>query len=220
MTDPALTAALAADGVWLFGAVKIELPGKTLRLLDGSAVMTIGGETYAGSDADFGTLAAIDVISEDQEDEAPELQFSFFPSDAASLATLANPAMQGATVTVMVGAANIATMTPIGTPEIVFLGEVDVATMRSGEGQRMVEFTVVSVFERLFEVDEGQRATDGFHQSIWPGEKGLDGMTGTAQKLYWGAKPPSGSGGTAGAAGVSAARFPRSPIDWGRTARV
>jgi len=207
MTDPTLTAALAADGVWLFGAVKIELPGKTLRLLDGSAVMTIGGEAYSGADADFGTLAAIDVITDNQEDEAPELRFSFFPVDGVATATLANPAMQGARVTIMVGAANIATMAPIGTPEIVFLGEVDVATLRTGEGQRVVEFTVVSVFERLFEVDEGQRASDGFHQSIWPGERGLDGMTGTTKKLYWGAKPPASSGATAGGAGSGATRF-------------
>ena len=207
MTDPTLTAALAADGVWLFGAVKIELPDKTLRLLDGSAVLTIGGETYGGEDPDFGTLAAIDSISENGDDEAPELRFTFYPNSAASLATLANPAMQGAIVTIMVGAANIATMTPIGTPEIVFLGEIDVATMRSGDGQRVVEFTVVSVFERLFEVDEGQRATDGFHQSIWPGETGLAGMTGVTQRLYWGAKPPSSSSATAGAGNSSTARF-------------
>lgn len=191
MTDPLLTFALSQDAIWPFGAIKIELPGKTLRLLDGAGVLTIGGETYAGSDEDFGTIAAIDVISEGMDDEAPEIQIGMYPSDAASLATLCNPAMQGAIVTVLFGAADPATMTPIGEPDLLYYGEIDVPTMRTA--QRLVEFTVVSEFERLFEVDEGQRASDAFHQSIWPGETGLNQMTGTTEKLYWGALPPSGA---------------------------
>lgn len=189
--DPTLTAALAQDGVWMFGALKIELPGKTLRLLDGSAVMTIGGETYAGSDEQFGTVAAVDVLSESTGDEAPEVRISLHPTDATALAILCNPAMQGARVTIMVGAVDVATMTPIGAPDIQFLGEIDVPTLRTSQGQRVLEMSAVSVFERLFEIDEGQRATDGFHQAIWPGETGLAAVTGTTDKLYWGAKPPT-----------------------------
>lgn len=199
--DPTLKAALGTSGVWLFGALKIELPGKTLCMLDGAGSVTIGSDTYTGKDDDFGTLAAIDQIGGGGEDEAPEIRFSFYPSDAAALATLCSPDMQGSTVTVMIGAVNPATGAAIGTPEVIFLGEIDVATMRSGEAQRIVEFTAVSVFERLFEVDEGQRATDSFHQSIHSGELGLDGMTGTTQRLYWGAKPPYASAVTYGGGG-------------------
>lgn len=191
MTDPTLTAALGQDGAWLFGAIKMELPGKTLCLLDGAGVLSFGGNTYAGEDAEFGTIAALDVISEGMGDDAPEVRLSLNPADGTALATLCNPAMQGSRVSIFVGVANIATMAPIGTPELIFLGEVDVPRMGSSGEDRSVEYTLVSIFERLFEVDEGQRATDGFHQSIWPGETGLDGMTGTANKLYWGTKVPS-----------------------------
>lgn len=191
--DPTLVAELGRDGCWPFVAVKIALPGKTLRLLDGAAVLTIAGEVYTGEDDDYGAIYAVDPIDEDMGDEAPELRFVFMPRDGAALATLANPAMQGSAVTVMVGAADVATATPIGTPELVFLGEVDVATADSSRGSRLIEFEVRSVFERLFEVDEGERASDGFHQSIWPGELGMNMMTGTADKLYWGATPPAGT---------------------------
>src|SRR3546814_17704454 len=62
---------------------------------------------------------------------------------------------------------------------------------RSG-GQRSLSYTAVSVFERLFETDEGARAQDAWHQSIWPGEKGLEFMTGPAKNLYFGGKRPKG----------------------------
>lgn len=208
--DPTLQAALGQDGAWIFGAIRIALPGATLRLLDGAAVATIDGETYAGSDPVFGTLASLDEISAGIGDEAPELKLSLYPADGTAAATLASPAMQGSEVRIMVGAINPATGALIGTPELKFLGEIDVPTLINGQGQRMVEYSIVSVFERLFEVDEGQRATEGFHQSIWPSELGLSFMTGTEDKLWWGGKPPAGAGnfGPGGGGGMS------SPGNW------
>lgn len=198
--DPTMLAALSQDGAWMFAAMKVELPGKTLRLLDGSAIMTIFGETYVGEDDDFGVLAAVDDIEENEGDEAPEIRFRIYPKNETALVMLANADMQLSPVTLMHGAVNPATMTPIGTPEIDFLGEIDVPILRLGAGIREVEYSAVSIFDRFFEVDEGQRATDGFHQMIWPGELGLDQMTGTTEKLYWGAKPPADSPALSGGA--------------------
>jgi hypothetical protein len=193
--DPALVAALSQSSPWMFIAFKFELPSRTVRLLDGAGIVTVGSETYTGRDDVFGVLAALDSISEDGSGEAPELKFVLHPPSASSAVTLSNPAMQGSLVSILQGAVNPATMVAIGAPEVLFLGEVDVPTLRLGEKSRQVEFSAVSVFERLFEIDEGERATDGFHQSIWPGELGLSRMTGTEQKLYWGTKPPAGATG-------------------------
>lgn len=193
--DPALVAALGTNGACPFAAFTFELPGRTLRLLDGSARIVIAGESYTADDETFGMLAAIEPVSEAMDGEAPELRFVFHPADAAAAVDLANPAMQGSRVTVMIGCLDLATGLPIGTPEVIGLFEVDVPTVVVGEGSRQVEFTAVSVFERLFEVDEGERATDGFHQSIWPGELGLDGVTGTTEKLHWGSKAAVAGGG-------------------------
>jgi hypothetical protein len=94
----------------------------------------------------------------------------------------------------MAGAADPATGLVIGQPEVLFLGEIDVPTINIDQaGARTLEYTIVSVFERLFEVEEGQRASNGWHQTIWPGELGLDFMTGTDVNLYWGVKPPKGT---------------------------
>lgn len=192
MVDPVLQAALEAEAPYLFGAIEIEFPGHTLRLLDGSGELTIGGDLYTGEDEVFGVLDSIGVHEEAIGEEAPELTISFLPPDASAAADLANAAMQGSQVRLMLGAFDPATNSVIGTPEQLFLGEIDVPTYEIAQGQRSVSFTVVSVFERLFEVNEGERASDGFHQSIWPGQLGLEYMTGTVKNLYWMAKRPVG----------------------------
>ncbi len=192
MVDPTLTAALGQDGAYFFGAVRIALPGRAILLLDGAGEVSINGEIYRGEDLEFGTINSIEDIAEAIGDTAPELQMVLYPKDGIAAATLANPAMQGAVVQIMAGAVNPATGLPIGQPEVKFLGEIDVPTLRLEQGKRDVEFTIVSVFERLFEVEEGVRASDGWHQSIWPGERGLEYMTGTEKNLYWGGQRPSG----------------------------
>lgn len=201
--DPTLKSALAQSSVLLFGALRIALPAYTIRLLDGSGTLQIGGETYVGCDDVFGTIAELSELSEEIGDQAPEITIKLFPPNISAAATLASPHMQGCSVQLLVGAVNMTTGVVIGTPEVVFLGEIDVPTVEiDAQGERIVSFTVVSVFERLFEIEEGQRASNGWHQSIWPGELGLEHMTGTDVNLYWGAKPPQGSGQKSGLAGV------------------
>jgi len=192
--DPTLKNALAQPSVLLFGALKIELPGYTLRLLDGAASLVIAGETYVGMDPTFGAIAALSELNEEQGDSAPEVTVTLFPPDVSATAVLARADMQGSIAQLMVGAADPVTGLAIGVPETVFLGEIDVPKIDFDQsGARTLEYTVVSVFERLFETEEGQRASSAWHQSIWPGELGLEFMTGTDVNLYWGVKPPKGS---------------------------
>lgn len=203
MVDPLLQAQLEAEAPLLFGAIEIELPSYTIRLVDGSAEVVIDGDTYSGEDATFGTIDRIDAINESMDQEAPEISVSFLPPDDAAAADLASSAMQGATVRIMLGALDPETGLVIGDVEQLFLGEVDVPTIERSQGRRSVTFTVVSVFERLFEIREGERASDGWHQSIWPGQLGLEFMTGTVKTLYWGAKRP-----VANTIGYSAQAYP------------
>ncbi|NWK98681.1 hypothetical protein DM806_24060 [Sphingobium lactosutens] len=192
--DATLKNALAQPAPWLFGAIRIDFPGYTLRLLDGSAEFPIGGEMYRGMDPTFGTIASLSEMSEDMDDSAPEVELTLFPPDVSAAAILSHPDMQGSPVRIMVGAIDPYSGAVLGTPETLFLGEIDVPTVAISEsGERTVSYTIVSVFERLFEVEEGQRASDSWHQSIWPGELGLEFMTGTDVNLYWGAKPPAGT---------------------------
>jgi hypothetical protein len=193
MVDPTLQAALEAEAPFLFGAVKIEFYLYNLSLLDGSGALTIGGDTYLGEDPLFGSIDSIDALEETIGDEAPEIRLTLNPPDATAAATLAHSGQQGARVTIMMGAYDPATMSTIGTPEVLFLGEIDVPALEIGQGTRTVTYTNTSVFELMFEVNEGERASDGWLQSIFPGALGLQYMTGTARNLYWGAKRPVGA---------------------------
>lgn len=191
--DPALTAALAADGSWPFGAVRLALPAATLRLLDGSSQTVIDGETYSGEDAEFGVLLVVEPVEENLENDAPELRVVLQPNDAAAAATLADADMQGSEVIFMVGCIDPSTGLPIGQPEVPFLGEVDVPSLSLGEGTRQVEFRCVSADERMFEMDEGERISDAYHQSICPGELGFSMLATLLDPAYWGAVPPAGA---------------------------
>lgn len=191
--DPALQAALGQSVVTIFCAVRIALPSRPLLLLDGAGEVSFdagyGAETFKGLDPEFGAIDTIDQISGGDGDEAPELTLGLLPVDGVAAATLASSTMQGSEVLIFIGAIDPMTGVTIGQPYLQFIGEVDVPTLSSSMGRRTVDFTIVSIFERLFMNDEGVRATDGWHQSIWPGELGLEYMTGTAETLYWGGKP-------------------------------
>lgn len=195
MADPVLEAALATQAPIVFGAIRIDMDGiggrtGPLCLLDGSGEVTINSELYVGRDATFGTIDSISVINEAEGEEAPEISLTLLPASGAAATALASPLMQGRQVSIMLGALNPATGAPIGQPEVIFLGEIDVPTLRAKEGEHAVEYTITSVFERLFEVEDGARAQDGWHQSFHPGELGFNFMSGTNKNLYWGAKPP------------------------------
>lgn len=195
MVDPVLQSALSQSVVGMFIAVKLDLTsaalGRVIYLLDGAAEITFDGHTYKGIDDDFGVIDTVESISDGSNEEAPEIVLSLLPNGATTAAMLADPSMQGCTVTIYVGAFDLSTGLPIGTPETKFLGQIDVPTLTIDKAIRRVEISIVSVFERLFENDDAVRASDGYHQSIWPGELGLEYMTGTDKNLYWGAKRPA-----------------------------
>jgi len=194
MADPILVSALSQQVVGMFLAVKIDLTnaalGRPVYLLDGAAEITFGGNTYTGIDNDFGTIDTVETISDGSGEEAPELIMSFLPNSAATATVLADPSMQDCPVSVYLGAYDLSTGLVIGTPELKFYGSVDVPTLTIEKGNRTVEISITSVFELLFENDDAVRASDGYHQSIWPGELGLAYMTGTDKNIYWGAIPP------------------------------
>jgi hypothetical protein len=188
-----LEAALATDNPIVFGAVRIALPAATLRLLDGSGVVSFGGETYTGEDPTFGVLGAISALTDSVGDEAPAFDIVIIPPDDTAAGTLAGAAMQGAGVQLWLGAVDRATGTPLGDPYLVFAGEVDVPVISAGAEGRSVEYQVVSVMERLFDEDEGAKLSDAFHQSIWPGETAFFDITGIEQTIYWGQQPVAGA---------------------------
>ena len=170
MVDPVLESALSQPIVGMFLAVRLDLTnaalGRIVYLLDGAAEITFNSETYTGKDDDFGAIDTVETISDGSAEQAPELVLTLLPDSATTATMLADAAMQGCEVRVYVGAFNLTTGVPIGTPELKFMGQIDVPTLIIEQGSRKIELSIVSVFERLFENDDAVRATDGYHQSI------------------------------------------------------
>lgn len=189
---PALDAALTADRVTIFGAVQLDLPGHTVRLLDGSGVVALASGVFEGEDPVFGTLDGIDDFSDGAGDEMPGMLLSLLPPNDVGTTTLANAAMQGARTRVWIGARDDATGLAIGEPYLLFDGEVDVPTPVLDKGSIRIEYDCVGGMERYFAADEGIRLAPATHKRIWPGELGTDFVTGVRDPVYWGMSQPSG----------------------------
>ncbi|WP_426255810.1 hypothetical protein [Sphingomonas sp. DC2300-3] len=183
---PALEAALKSDAPTVFGAVSIALPDREVNLLDGAGIAEFGGRTYVGQDDTFGTISDVENLTDGVGDSAPAIGLTLLPAGDAAAAALAAPTMQGAPVAIYMGAIDPVSGGVIPSPHLIFLGELDVPSLVSGEEGRRLDYEIVSVFERLFEDDESARLSAGHHRSIFPGEAGLDFVTGVAEPVYWG----------------------------------
>ena len=188
--SPALAAALEARSVLMFCAVEVALPSYNLRLLNGPGEVSFDGRTFHGKDETYGVLGSVEEIADSEDGEAPEITITILPPTMTSAALLASPAAQFSAVTVWVGALDLVTGVVIPDPMVVFAGEVDVPTLTGDETSRVLQYSVTSVFELLFEVDEGANLNNAFHQSVWPGELGFEYVTEVQRQLPWGAEAP------------------------------
>jgi hypothetical protein len=204
---PELDAALAQPTVFLFGAIRIELPDYRLCLLDGAGAVAFGGDTYVGRDDVFGVLDSVDDLADGVgDDSAPKIEIGLIPASDAAAATLSAAAMQGSPVYIEMGAIDPASGLAVPDPNLLFAGELDVPKLVSTKAGRRLSYEVASIFERLFTDDEGVRLSPSWHKSVWPDETGVDEVTGIEDAAYWGVDPPKGAvtygGGGGGYGGI------------------
>lgn len=191
--DPALDAALSADTVTIALLVRIDLPnGDTVRLLEGAGSVPFSGGVFTGEDPRYASLGEVDDFEDGTGDQAPGIALQLLPVNPEAAILLTDPAMQGAPVRVWLGALSDATGLLIGEPYLLLAAEVDLPTLEIGEGVRAVELDCVGGMERFFEAEEGIRLTPARHKQVWPGELGLDHVTGITDPIFWGAATPSG----------------------------
>ena len=174
----------------LFVAVKIAAPFGTQRLLDGAGTVVVDSETYTG-EGSHGVLSVVESFSDGVAAEAPRVRLTMQFTDTDLIADYLDPELQGSAVTLYEGVLG-ADGVVVEEPEPAFVGEVDIVKVAVPFGGMTVEIDVASVFERFFDNNEGSRLSSPWHQSFWPGELGLDQVTGINCKLPWGV----GGGGT------------------------
>jgi hypothetical protein len=188
--DTAMQTALDGSVVGLFAAVQIVHPMGTAYLLDGSGFLTFFGATWTGGSDIFGSLGALEVISDGSGEEAPSCNLSLLPPNASQMIALVTGSAQGGAVAIYVGCFNPTTGQVIGTPDLRFLGAIDTATVQPNGASSMVVFGLTSAFERFFDTEEAAKLSNSFHQTIWPGELGFQYMTNILSKMPWGSNDP------------------------------
>lgn len=183
----------------LAGLLKIELPEATVRLCDGGLIKW-GTEIFRAKDPLFGTIASFGEVNEGIGDEVPAFDATFLPPDGVNPNDLAAPGYQTARVNVWIAEYDQATGSVVGTPTLMFLGQLDQIELAIEKDRRDLSCSVVSLAERLFNRNEGNTLSPSFHKSVWPGETGHDAGNGLTIPVAWGVETTSGA--TSGVGGL------------------
>lgn len=180
------------------GLLKIELPEHTIRFCDGG-FFEFEGETYRSKDPIFGTIAAVQSLTEGVGDSVPALSITLLPPDATAAADLSKPGHQTSRVRFWLAEYDVSTNV-ISSADVQFDGQIDQSVLTVGKGKRELSVSVVSLAERLFEGNIGNTLNPTWHKSVWPGETGHDNATGLAVPVAWGVEGPrrSSAGGGGG----------------------
>ncbi len=175
--------------VGLIGLCKMELPTGDVLLCDGG-FQKWGSETYRSADPVFGTISSIEALGEGVGDEVPALEMTLLPPGTSEPADLSQPGFQTSRVRFWIAEYDEDTHAIVGTPDLMFDGQLDRTQITISRGSREVAASVVSLAERLFELNIGNWLSDTWHQSVWPGELGHANATGITQQIAWGVRAP------------------------------
>lgn len=177
------------DRVLLAGLIKIELrSGPVIRWCDGGAAAW-DGETFSAGDPVFGSIGAIEALTEGAAEEVPAMKLTIFPAAAATAGQLAVPGNQGSRVRMWIAEVDEASGEATRA-DLLFDGQLDTIDLILGERDRRLEIEVVSTAERLFAANEGNSLSARFHKATWPGETGEDNATGLGIQVPWGTVKP------------------------------
>ncbi|MGH6979032.1 MAG: hypothetical protein ACRED4_07055 [Brevundimonas sp.] len=199
--SPAMLAVLRSRNPLLVFLLRIELPGRTIRLLDGAGFAVWdegeGAEVFTGSDPEFGAIAGFGEFTETEGTEAPRQSLSLLPKNNAALVHLTSPSAQGAPVSIYAAVIDAETGAIIGEPDARFIGEIDTGDYNPDRNSALLEIELSTVWERLFDDNEGSRWNDTFWTHLFgPGARAFQHVTNAGQKLFWGYNGPSNGSGS------------------------
>jgi hypothetical protein len=186
----------------LFYAMEIDLPAtsslpaKTLRLLDGSGAVTWTNPatqqpmTFVGADGDYGTWMGCEAITEQVATDAPKFSVTIGPLTDEAQQQLGQPLAQGAPVTIYSGYLDPTTHQPLGTPETVSNGMLDIGNITLGLNQRTIALDVFCAAELFMLTDDGSKLTSSWHNQFYPNELGFQFVDYVTHPVPWGAQGP------------------------------
>lgn len=186
---PSMLARLQSGQGCLFYAVELTYPTFTLRLVDAGFVV-IDTQEYRSRIAGRGKLKRVDKLKDGAGGVAPRWRITLTPDGFAAEAALTEAAAQGSRVRAWEGTVDPETGLIDGEPDLRFIGEIDTATLSIGESRFDVVLECCTGLDLALEAFEGQFLNDDFHQTLFPGELGMDAVTGLDDPVYWGISAP------------------------------
>lgn len=175
--------------VALTNLLEVAFPSGTVRWSEGAAIRW-GSDVFMPRHATYGAVAGAESLSEGIGNEVPAMRLTIHPPSTSAAADLVQPGSQQARVRAWLARYDPQTATVTGTPDLTFDGFLDQARLVRGPGKFALECAVVSLLERLFELNTGNSLNPTFHKSIWPGEGGEDHATGLVLQDAWGVESP------------------------------
>lgn len=199
----AMLAALQGRHALLVYLLTIELPGRPIRLVDGSGFVKWGLHTWTAEDDDFGKIAGFGEFTEAEGTEAPRQTVQMMVPGNAALAALTAPGSQGSPVTIHAAVIDEQTGQIIGEPDPRFTGELDDASFNAGRNSSLLELECATIWERLFDDNEGHRWNDTFWTYLYgSGARAFEHVHNQGD-VYWGYNGPTSSSGSSGGGYVS-----------------
>jgi len=191
--DAALVTAFQAPAPIKATLIRLDMPGGAICLTDGGFVPFDadegeGEELYLGRHPDYGVLNGVGSIKDGAEAQTTRIDISILPASDTAVAALAAPTTQGCRVQWWEGVIHATTGQLVGVPELKFDGEIDKARFQVGEAW-LLTLECGTQAERQLEPNADWRLNDAFHQTIWPGERGLEFVDGITRKKEWRSRP-------------------------------
>jgi hypothetical protein len=186
----------------LAGLIEFVLPSGSIRLSEGGYVK-LAGHKFRAQDPEWGSLGEVEPIEEAADEQAPGMVITFIPVSAAAGAALA--ADENVLAPVRLWLTRVDRATGEGDPNATeLLGDLlmDDPELLFG-GERVLRLSLISAADRLMTINKGNVLSSSFHQSVWPGELGLDNAVDVDGKVAWRvSSPPRGSVGSGGGGGL------------------
>jgi len=177
-----------AKRIRIAAALRIDLPNHVISICDGGW-FDFEGTRYRADDPIFGGVFSVQNQASGSNDKAPGGTIVFVPKSASVAANLSNPGMQRSPLRFWQIELDAETGLVIGS-KLRFAGMLSHTILRGSSGTRLLEMGYIGEGEWLFSQNEGNRLSNQWHQSWWPGELGMSNITGITRAVHWGVDAP------------------------------